>query len=57
MLDILTAGMFAAKSTLELLASQSDNQTELIVEQTVEAVDFAYHNVLVKTSLLFSLKL
>ena len=45
-------GMFAAKSTLELLASQSDNQTELIVEQTVEAVDFAYHNVLVQTSLL-----
>ena len=45
-------GMFAAKHSLELLASQSDNQVELIIEQTVEAVDFAYHNVLVQIELL-----
>ena len=45
-------GMFAAKHSLELLASQSDNQVELIIEQTVEAVDFAYHNALVQIDLL-----
>jgi multidrug efflux pump subunit AcrB/outer membrane protein TolC len=45
-------GMFAAKNSLELLASQSDNQIELIIEQTVEAVDFAYHNSLVQIGLL-----
>ena len=45
-------GMFAAKHSLELLASQSDNQVELIIEQTVEAVDFAYHNTLIQIELL-----
>ena len=29
-------GMFAAKHSLELLAAQSDNQVEIIIEQTVE---------------------
>ncbi len=44
--------MYAAKSSLELLASQSDNQVEFMIEQTVEAVDFAYHNTLVQIELL-----
>ncbi|MEC7654535.1 MAG: efflux RND transporter permease subunit [Bacteroidota bacterium] len=45
-------GMFAAKHSLELLAAQSNNQVEIIIEQTVEAVDFAYHNALVQIELL-----
>jgi multidrug efflux pump subunit AcrB/outer membrane protein TolC len=45
-------GMFAAKHSLELLASQSENQAAIIIEQTVAAVDYAYHNALVQTELL-----
>jgi outer membrane protein TolC len=45
-------GMYASKTRLELLASQSEGQTSLIIEQTVEAVDRAYHNVLLQTELL-----
>ena len=45
-------GMYASKTRLELLEAQSSGQASLIVEQTVEAVDLAYHNVLFQTELL-----
>ena len=45
-------GMYASKTRLELLEAQSSGQASLIVEQTVEAVDMAYHNVLFQTELL-----
>jgi outer membrane protein len=45
-------GMYATKTRLELLEAQSSGQASLIVEQTVEAVDMAYHNVLLQTELL-----
>ena len=45
-------GMYASKTRLELLESQSSGQAYLIIEQTVEAVDMAYHNVLLQTELL-----
>ena len=45
-------GMFASKTRLELLESLSEGQAYLIIEQTVEAVDRAYHNVLLQTELL-----
>ena len=45
-------GMYASKTRLELLEAQSSGQASLIVEQTVEAVDMAYHNVLLQTELL-----
>lgn len=45
-------GMFASKSRLALLQSQSEGQATLIIEQTVEAVDRTYHNVLLQTELL-----
>lgn len=45
-------GMFASKSRLSLLESQSEGQAALIIEQTVEAVDRTYHNVLLQTELL-----
>jgi len=45
-------GMFATKSRLELLVTQSENQASLVIEQTVAAVDFSYHNVLVQIKLL-----
>jgi len=45
-------GMFASKSRLALLESQSEGQAALIIEQTVEAVDRTYHNVLLQTELL-----
>ena len=45
-------GMYASKTRLELLEAQSEGQASLIIEQTVEAVDKAYHNVLLQTELL-----
>jgi outer membrane protein TolC len=45
-------GMFTSKSRLDLLESQSEGQATLIIEQTVEAVDRTYHNVLLQTELL-----
>jgi outer membrane protein len=45
-------GMFTSKSRLDLLESQSEGQASLIIEQTVEAVDRTYHNVLLQTELL-----
>ena len=45
-------GMYASKTRLELLEAQSSGQASLIIEQTVEAVDMAYHNVLLQTELL-----
>jgi|TARA_B110000459_G_scaffold62699_1_gene70266 outer membrane protein len=45
-------GMFASKSRLALIESQSEGQATLIIEQTVEAVDRAYHSVLLQTELL-----
>ena len=45
-------GMYASKTRLELLEAQSSGQAYLIIEQTVEAVDMAYHNVLLQTELL-----
>ena len=45
-------GMFTSKSRLDLLESQSEGQAALIIEQTVEAVDRTYHNVLLQTELL-----
>jgi outer membrane protein len=45
-------GMYASKTRLELLEAQSSGQASLIIEQTVEAVDLAYHNVLLQTELL-----
>jgi len=45
-------GMYASKTRLELLEAQSSGQAYLIIEQTVEAVDVAYHNVLLQTELL-----
>lgn len=45
-------GMFAAKNQLDLLETQSENNVELVIEQTVQAVDFAYNSALVQISLL-----
>ena len=45
-------GMFTSKSRLDLLESKSEGQATLIIEQTVEAVDRTYHNVLLQTELL-----
>ncbi|HHZ94457.1 MAG TPA: hypothetical protein EYN67_02615, partial [Flavobacteriales bacterium] len=45
-------GMFASKTRLELLESQSEGQVELIIENTVQAIDLAYHNILVQIQLL-----
>jgi len=45
-------GMFASKSRLNLLELQSEGQSSLVIEQTVEAVDRAYHNILLQTELL-----
>ncbi|PCJ82744.1 MAG: hypothetical protein COA49_01385 [Bacteroidetes bacterium] len=45
-------GMFASKSRLELLESQSEGQVALIIENTVQAIDLAYHNTLVQIQLL-----
>ena len=45
-------GMFISRSRLDLLESQSEGQAALIIEQTVEAVDRAYHNILLQAELL-----